>query len=290
MRFVRGPAVEGYGTIAVFENFYGNFRDLVQRRQRCRRVCKRGNAPARSHLMRPEKRAAAPTMLARIAGALYLYIFVAGLFAEAFVRGRLVVPGDAAATAANIVANETLFRIGFTGELIHVVCDVGIAAILYVLFRPAHRTLALLATLTRVAAAVVLAVSSIGHFAALRLLSGASYLAVIDTGQREAMALTALRLQADGYGICLLFFGVSCGSLGWLILKSGLVPKAIGVLLAIAGVCYFANSLAGFLAPAFAASLFPAILVPAAVAELSFAVWLVAKGVDTAKWRAMQRG
>jgi hypothetical protein len=234
--------------------------------------------------------AAAPQALARVAGALYLYIFVAGLFAEAFVRGRLVVPGDAAATAANVLGNETLFRIGFTGELLHLVADVVIAAILYVLFRPVDRAVALIAAFMRLASAVILAVSSIAHFAALRLLSGAAYLEALDAGQREAWALTALRLQADGYAICLLFFGVACLSLGWLILKSGLIPRAIGGLLAIAGLCYFANSLAGFLAPAFAATLFPAILVPAAVAELSLALWLVVKGVDAAKWRALQGG
>jgi hypothetical protein len=231
-----------------------------------------------------------PTMLARIVGALYLYIFVAGLFAEAFVRGRLVVPGDAATTAANILANEALFRIGFTGELLHLVCDVAIAAILYVVFRPVDRALAVLAAFARVASAVILAVASIGHLAALRLLSDAAYLQALDIAERQALALAALRLQGDGYAVCLLFFGVSCLALGWLVLKSGLVPKWIGGLLAVAGACYLVNSLAGFLVPAFAASLFPAILVPAAVAELAFALWLIVKGIDSAKWRALQDG
>lgn len=197
--------------------------------------CIESYAGARSRLMQPRTPVGNPTSLARIAGALYLYIFVAGLFAEAFVRGRLVVPGDARTTAANILANETLFRIGFTGELLHLVADVVIAAILYVLFRPVDRVLSLLAALTRVVSAVILAVSSIGHFAALRLLSGGEYLEAVDTAQREALALTALSLQADGFGICLLFFGVACLSLGWLILKSGLLPRVIGGLLAIAG-------------------------------------------------------
>jgi hypothetical protein len=234
--------------------------------------------------------ARAPAKLARIAGALYLYIFVAGLFAEAFVRGRLVVPNDAAATAANILANETLFRVGFTGELLHLVGDVAIAAILYVLFRPVDRTLAVLAAFARVASAVILAVASIGHLVVLRLLSGSEYLQAIDIAERQAFALIALKLQADGYAICLLFFGVACLSLGWLILKSGLIPRGIGRLLVIAGACYFVNSLASFLAPAFAAILFPFILLPAAVAELALALWLVFKGIDAAKWRALQGG
>jgi len=228
----------------------------------------------------------APQGLSRVAGALYLYIFAAGLFAEAFVRGRLIVPGDAAATAANLLANETLLRIGFSAELLHLGCDVAIAAILYVLFRPVDRAVALIAAFMRLASAVVLAVASIGHFAALRLLSGVGYLDALPRGERQALALTALRLHADGYAICLVFFGFACLSLGWLVLKSGLIPKAIGGLLALAGACYLVNSFVGFIAPALAAKLFPGILVPAAVAELSLALWLLVKGVDQVKWRS----
>jgi hypothetical protein len=240
--------------------------------------------------MQPRISGDEPMTLARVAGALYLYIFVAGLFAEAYVRGRLVVPGDAAATAGNILANETLFRVGFTGELLHLLCDIGIATILYVLFRPVDRTIAVLAMLARVASAVILAVASIGHLVALRFLSGAEYLQAFDIAERQALALAALKLQGDGYSICLLFFAVACAALGWLILKSGLIPRAIGWMLAIAGACYLVNSLARFLAPAVAATLFPVILVPAAVAELALALWLVIKGVDAAKWRRLQGG
>jgi hypothetical protein len=230
------------------------------------------------------------TRLARVAGALYLYIFAAGLFAEAFVRGRLVVPGDAAATASNILANEALFRLGFSLELLHLACDVAIAAILYVLFRPVDRAVSLLAAFMRLASAVVLAVASTAHFAALRLVSGAGHPGALPAGEPEALALTALGLHADVYAICLVFFGFACLALGWLILKSGLIPRTIGALLALAGTCYLVNSFAGFLAPAVAAKLFPAILVPAAVAELSLALWLLVKGVDEAKWRSLQGG
>lgn len=239
-------------------------------------------APLRSH------GGGSPSALARVAGALYLYIFAAGLFAEAFVRSRLVVPQDAAATAANILANETLFRIGITGELLHLACDVVIAAILYALFRPVSRTVALVSAFMRIASAVVLAVASMGHFAALRLLSGAEYLAAMPAGATEALALLALQLHADGYAICLVFFAFSLFTLGWLILRSGLIPKAIGALVFLAGACYLLNSLAGFVAPDLASLLYPLILVPSAVAELALALWLVARGVDDSKWRALQ--
>src|SRR5262245_11625156 len=232
----------------------------------------------------------APSTLARVAGALYLYIFVAGLFAEVFVRGQLVVPGDAAATAANILAHETLFRLGFSMELLHLACDVAIAAILYVLFRPVDRVLSLLAAFLRLASAVILAVASTAHFAALRLVSGADHLGALPAGEPEALALTALGLHADGYAICLVFFGFGCLFLGWLVLKSALIPRPIGGLLLLAGACYVVNSFAAFLAPALAAKLFPAILVPAAVAELSLALWLLVKGIDASKWRSLQGG
>ena len=91
-----------------------------------------------------------PQHYARICGALYLYIIVAGIFAE-FVRSRLVVPADAAATASNIMANESLFRIGFSGELLHLAFDVAVAMILYALLRPVDRNVALLAAFMRLA-------------------------------------------------------------------------------------------------------------------------------------------
>jgi Domain of unknown function (DUF4386) len=240
--------------------------------------------------MTDNRPAGSPSALARVAGALYLYIFAAGLFAEAFVRSRLIVPDDAAATAANILANETLFRLGFTGELLHLACDVAIAAILYVLFRPVSRVVALVAAFMRLASAVVLAVASIGHFSALQLLSGSDYLAALPAGESQALALLAFRLHADGYAICLVFFAFSLFALGWLILRSGFIPKAIGALIVLAGACYLFNSIAGFVAPDFAARLFPAILVPCAVAELALALWLVVKGVNVERWRALQAG
>jgi hypothetical protein len=227
-----------------------------------------------------------PQLYARTCGALYLYIIVAGLFAEIFMRSRLVVAGDAVASAGNIIANQLLFRIGFTGELVHLACDVAVAVLLYVLLRPVSRTVALLAACMRLVSDVILAVASVSHFAALRLLTGVGYLDILPTEERQALALLALRLHGDGYSICLFFFAFACLSAGYLIFKSSYLPKAIGVLMAVAGGCYLVNSLAHFLAPALAAALFPVLFVPVFVAELSLALWLIVKGVDAAKWQA----
>lgn len=228
---------------------------------------------------------ASPQVYARIAGVLYLYIIVAGSFAQIFVRSSLVESNDAAATAANIMSNESLFRIGFSGELLHLACDVVIAVILYALLRPVDRYLSLLAALTRVACDIILAVASISHFAALKLLAESDYLTTFQPAQLQSLALLAMRLHGDAYAISLVFFSLTCFSLGYLILKAGFLPRAIGVLLFTAGLCYLVNSFAHFLNPTFAASLLPASFVPIFVAELSFTLWLIVKGVDVVKWR-----
>ena len=225
-----------------------------------------------------------PQHYARLGGVLYLYIIVAGMFAELFVRSRLIVSTDAAVTASNIMANESLFRLGFSGELLHIAFDVVVAVILYALLRPIDRNIALLAAFMRVACDIVLAVASLSHFAALKLFADAEYLKTFTPDQLHTFALLALKLHGDGYAISLVFFGFACLSLGYLIYRSGFLPRTIGALMAIAGVCYLINSFSHFLSPAFAATLFPGLFVPIFVAELSLALWLTVKGVNVARW------
>ncbi len=226
-----------------------------------------------------------PKLYARIAGILYLYIIIVGSFAEIFVRSRLVASNDATATASNIVSNELLFRIGFSGELLHLAFDVVIAVILYALLRPVDRSISLLAAFSRFACDIILAVASLSHFAALKLLGESDYLKTFQSDQLHSLALLVMRLHGDGYAISLVFFSFACLSLGYLIFRSSFLPKTIGGLLVIAGICYFINSFAHFLNPQFAASLFPAIFVPIFVAELSFTLWLIVKGVNVSKWQ-----
>jgi len=119
---------------------------------------------------------------------------------------------------------------------------------------------------------------------ALRLVAEAEYLETFQPEQLQSLALLALKLHEDGYAISLVFFGFACLALGYLIFKSSYLPRTIGVLLAVAGACYLLTNFARFLAPPFAAMLFPVLVVPIFVAELSLAMWLVVKGVDVAKW------
>jgi uncharacterized protein DUF4386 len=225
-----------------------------------------------------------PQYYARLCGVLYLYIIVAGMSAELFVRSRLIVSTDAAVTASNIMANESMFRLGVSGELLHIAFDVVVAVILYALLKPIDRSIALLAAFMRFACDIVLAVASLSHFAALNLFADADYLKTFTPDQLHTLALLALNLHGDGYAISLVFFSFACLSLGYLIFRSGFLPRTIGALIAIAGVCYLINSFSLFLSPAFAATLFPGLFVPIFVAELSLALWLTVKGVDVAKW------
>ena len=231
-----------------------------------------------------------PQMYARLAGFLYLYIIVAALAAEFFVRGTLIVTGDAAATGRNILASETLFRAGLAGELLTCVCDVAIAAILYILLRPANRNLALLATFMRLAFIAVYAPSKLFLVAALVLLGGAGYLQALEPEKLQALAYAAIRVHGLGYGVSLLFFGVHCALIGYLVYVCGYLPRIIGTLLVIGGLGYSAFSVVQVLDPALAARLFPWILLPAFPAELGLCLWLIVKGVDVEQWRASAAG
>lgn len=216
---------------------------------------------------------------ARVAGAMYLFIIAAGVFAEAFVRSRMVIGTDAAATAANISRDPLMLRIGISAEVLMWVFDVAIAVILYLLLRPSGQVLAGVMAALRLTTVAILAGNALLQFVPLLVLGDAAYLEPFDAAQRESLALMAMKLHGIGYGIALVFFGGHCLLLGALILRAACLPHWLGVLLAIAGTCYVVNSFALFLAPAVAATLFPAILVPAFIAELSFALWLLVRGV-----------
>jgi len=225
-----------------------------------------------------------PQVYARIGGVLYLIIIACGLFGEVFVRGPLIVAGDAAATAHRIMASEFLFRCGVAGDLIMHICDVPLTLIFYLLLRPVSRNLSLLGALFSLLQTAVLVANKLNLVTALLLLGGSNYLKAFDPNQVQAMASLSLALHGYGFGIGLIFFGVSCIVVGYLIFRSGYFPKSLGVLQMIAGLCYLINSFALLLVPSFADQIFPAILFPAFIGELSTCLWLIVKGVNILKW------
>ena len=224
---------------------------------------------------------------ARTAGALYLVIIVLGLLGEAVVRGSLVVSGNAAATAQRIVESQFLWRLGVAGELVLLICAVALTLLWYVLLRPVNRDLTLLAIFFAVISLAVESVSALYLQAALVPLSSAEYLQPLDPAQRHVMAYMAIVSHANAFGLALIFFGVECLIVGYLIRKSGYFPTAIGVLMQVAGLCYLVNSFSLVLSPSLASILFPAILAPAFIGESSFCLWLLIKGVDVAAWERM---
>ncbi|HXO22537.1 MAG TPA: DUF4386 domain-containing protein [Thermoanaerobaculia bacterium] len=229
---------------------------------------------------------ASPQVLARLGGLLYLIIIVLGIFDEAFVRGRIVVSGDAAATAANIRSLESLWRFGIAGEFFLLLCAVVLTLIFYVLLRPVSRDLALLAVFFNLVSIAIEASVGMYLLAALFPLGKAEYLQAFQPGQLYALASLAVKSHSYGFGVALIFFGCVCLLLGYLIFKSGYLPKAVGVLMQIAGLCYLINSFALILAPSVANRLYPAILLPAFVGEASLCLWLLVKGVNVEKWKS----
>ena len=223
-------------------------------------------------------------VLTRIAGVLYLIIIAGGLVGEAVIRNRIIVSGDAAATAANIRSLESLWRVGIAAELFMLSCTVVLALLLFVLLRRVDRDLALLAVFFNLVSVAVEAVNEQQLIAALGPLAKASYLEPFHDAQLHAMANLSLRSYSYGFGVSLLFFGWECLVLGYLIYKSRYLSKTVGVLMAIAGVCYLTNSFALLVSPVFSSLIFPTILIPAFIGEASLCFWLLVKGVKVAEW------
>jgi hypothetical protein len=225
-----------------------------------------------------------PQIYARIGGVLYLILILVGMFAVIFVRDRLIVAGDATATANNIMASPLLWHIGISADMIMHVCDIPIMLIIYILLRPVNKNIALLALLFNLVQTAVLVANKLNLVAALLQLESADYLKAVDPNQLHAQMYLSLKLHDIGFGIGLIFFGFTCLVNGYLIFKSGYLPRTIGVLIQIAGLCYLTNSFALLLDPEFAQIIFPAILIPAFIGELSFCLWLIVKGVNVPKW------
>lgn len=221
---------------------------------------------------------------ARTVGLLYLFIIVAGIFAEGFVRGRLVVYDDAAATARNILAHQTLFRIGFSIEIALLIADTFVTSIFYVLFRPAGKGLSGAAATFRLVSIAVSGAKALLFIAPLILLTGAG-LAGLGRETLEGLSLAALRLHGQGYSLSLVFFAVHCILIGVLILRSSFLPRLFGGLWLLAGACYLTNSFVGFLAPSLAGALFPWILLPCLLAEGALCLWLLVRGVNRERWQ-----
>jgi Domain of unknown function (DUF4386) len=219
---------------------------------------------------------------ARIAGGLILIIAIFAPFSMIYVPSTLVVAGDAATTANNIMASEGLFRLGIASDAVVFLIEIVVTVLLYVLLKPVSRTLSLVAAFSRLAMTVIQGINLINLCFALLLISGAGYMAAFPADQRQALVLLFLNAHANVVLIWGLFFGLHLFVLGYLVYASGYMPRIIGVALILAAVCYLTQSFGTILFPRYAA-IFAAVGL-LSIIEVAFPLWLVIKGINAEQW------
>jgi hypothetical protein len=220
-----------------------------------------------------------PRVQARTAGFFWLMTFVTGIVAL-LTGGRLVVERDAAVTASNILANESLFLLGGAANLVATLCYVAVTLFLYQLFKPVNENLARLGVFFSLVGCAIGGFSGFFDFAPLLLLKNSPYLSVFSVDQLEALSLLFLQLRVKAGNIGLVFFAFHCLLTGVLILKSTFVPRPVGALMVLAGLGWMT-----FVWPPLAASLMPYNLLPGMLGEGSLTLWLLVMGVNVEKWR-----
>jgi hypothetical protein len=221
-----------------------------------------------------------PQKTARVAGFLYLIIFCLALFAELFVRQSLIVPGDATTTANNIMASDGLFRIGIVSFLIEQMVFLLLPLVLYKLLKPVNKNIAALMVILVLVGIPIAMLNLLNQFAVLLLVSGADYLTAFEADQLHAQVMLFLDLYQHGIFIAKIFWGLWLFPLGYLVFKSGFLPRILGILLIISGLGYLIDDFMVLLLPNSGAilSLF------AFIGEWLFALWLLIKGVNVEQW------
>jgi hypothetical protein len=220
----------------------------------------------------------APRTHARVTGVLFLINLVVAGVASVHVLPRLIVPGDAVATAAKITASEWLLRLAVAGDLVALLCEVALSALLYLLLRPVDRTLALLMAFFRLVFTAVLIANVPNLLGPLRLLAGDTYLTAFSAGQLPALALLDLEAYQDGWALALLFFGLHILILGVLLYRSRYVPRVLGAWLAFASLGYFVYTFGELVVPGLPTSL--VLAAPSGVGELALCLLLLFNRVN----------
>jgi len=195
---------------------------------------------------------------------------------------NLIVPGDAATTANNIMASEGLFRIGIVSDSVIFLIEIGIVVVLYVLLKPVSKTLSLVAAFSRLAMTVIQGINLLNYSTALLLLSGADYLTVFEPDQLHALVLLFLNAHDSVVLIWGLFFGLHLLVLGYLVYKSGYIPRILGVLLVFAGLFHLTKAYGTMLLPTYE-EIF-ALVGFLSIIETAFPLWLLIKGVNVEQW------
>ncbi len=218
---------------------------------------------------------------ARMAGFFYL-MYVVTTIPSNMGRDSFIVLGDAAATAIKIMASEWLFRLSFVGDLVSAVFFLLAAWALYVLLKSVNKDIALLFLLLNLGGGAVYSINLVNQFAAVLLLSGADYLKVFQADQLQALAMFFLNLRQNGYWIANLFFAVWLFPLGYLVFKSGFLPRIFGIVMMIHFVGWLMTVLQFFLFPGVGVIIY--LTGPLGfISEVGLTLWLLIKGVKVQK-------
>ena len=224
-----------------------------------------------------------PKRLAKIAGLLYLGVGITGGFAEGFVEPRMYVAGDAATTAGNVVANAGLVRLGVVSDLVDQTLFIFLALTLYALLKHVHQSAARAMVVLVGVAAAICALSAVFEFAVLRVATGAIDLSALGADGSNGIVLLLLDTQHYGLLIGQIFFGLWLVPLGYLTLKSGWFPKALSIVLVVAGGCYLVDMMTKFLVPDIGQLFSRLVTSPCIVAEIWILGYLLFVGVRTTK-------
>src|SRR5262249_45962185 len=224
-------------------------------------------------------RAASVQTYARVAGVLFLVSLVAGGLGEAYAPSQLIVSDAARATAHNLLASDLLYRLGFLAYLVEAICDVALTLLLYVLLRPVQASLALLAVFLRLMGTATFAFGELFYFAPSLILGGEGYLKTFSSDQLNSLVLLSLNLYTAAFDLFTVFGSASI-LLGYLMMRWGYLPRALGALWVLGGLGFVTRNVLVVLAPAYASTV---LLVPNAIAVLLLGMWLLIRGVDVAK-------
>ena len=213
----------------------------------------------------------------RIAGLLYLLTSIVGFFAMMYVPAKIIVHGNAVATASNILAHETLFRLGIACELIGQAGFIFVAFVLYGLLKGVNRQQASLMVTLIVVSIPIAFVNELNSIAALVLVRGADFLSIFDKPQRDTLAMLFMNLHGHGFDVAEMFWGLWLLPMGLLVYRSRFLPRFLGVWLVFAGVAWVILSLTGVLLPQYQEKV-DTYSQPAIVGEIAFMLWLLIKG------------
>ncbi len=221
-----------------------------------------------------------PRRKARVTGVFCLLTVLTGMFAQGFVSERLVVSGDAATTATNILAHQNLFRLGFTVYMVEMVCQIVFIALFYELLKPVSRSVSLVAAFLGLAGCTIKTVSRVFYLAPLFILGGTGDLGAFNREQQQTLALLLLKVNDHGAAMALIFFGFYALLTGYLIFRSKYLPRFLGLWSAIAGAGWLT-----FLYPPLGYDLFLYLAVFGLLGAMALILWLLVFGVNEEKWK-----